>query len=210
MYNVKGKIVIVTQFRKVILMYCTKCGNKNDDSSNFCGNCGATLKNAEKNGVNYIEPDKSNQQQQNYSPYNPQQNINADQNSNYGQPNYNQRLNQNANFNQNRNTSRFNPMAIAGFITSCGCVLFGGLAGFVGLILSLVGFHQTIVREEKGKGFAVAGIIIGCLSVAVTILLIIYILNANPYEFRNFLNDYYDEFDYGTSAVKDLFSMLKQ
>lgn len=190
-------------------MYCTKCGNKNDDSSNFCGYCGAVLKSVNENGVSYIEPDAYNQQQD-ISSNNTQQNINADQNSNYGQPNYNQRLNQYGNYNQNQNNPapRFNPMAIAGFITSCGCVLFGGLAGLVGLILSLVGFHQTIVREEKGKGFAVAGIIIGCLSVAVTILLIIYILNANPYELRSFLNDYYDEFDYGTSAVKDLFSMI--
>ena len=182
-------------------MYCTKCGNKNDDSSNFCGYCGAILKGADKNGIPYREPDVNNQQNQNENLNNAQKNVYADQNINYNHPmNYNQ--------NQNTPTSRFNPMAVAGFITSCGCILFGGLAGLVGLILSLIGFHQTSVREEKGKGFAVAGIILGCLSVAVTILLIIYVINASPYELRNFLNDYYDEFNYGTTAVKELFSMI--
>ncbi len=195
-------------------MYCTKCGNKNDDSSNFCGYCGAILKSANENGVPYGEPDVNNQQNQDTSSYNPQQNGYANQNLNYEQqPYYNQSLNkQYVKFNQNQNknvpASRYNPMAIAGFITSCGCVLFGGLAGLVGLILSLIGFHQTSVREEKGKGFAVAGIILGCLSVSATILLIIYVVNANPYELRHFFDDYYNEFDYGTSAVKDLFSMI--
>ncbi len=184
-------------------MYCTKCGNKNDDSSNFCGYCGAVLKSADPNGILYREPDVNNQLTQESGSFNTQQNG-------YAEQNYNQNTNYNRtpNYNQNMPTSRYNPMAIAGFITSCGCILFGGLAGFVGLVLSLIGFHLTNVRGEKGKGFAIAGIIIGCLSVAVTILLVIYILNANPYELRQFIDEYYDEFNYGTSAVKELFSMI--
>ena len=185
------------------IMYCTKCGNKNDDSSNFCGYCGAVLKSADPNGILYREPDVNNQLTQESGSFNTQQNG-------YAEQNYNQNTNYNRtpNYNQNMPTSRYNPMAIAGFITSCGCILFGGLAGLVGLILSLIGFHQTSVREEKGKGFAIAGIIIGCLSVAVTILLIIYIANADPYELRRFIDDFYYEYDYGTPAVKGLFSIF--
>lgn len=184
-------------------MYCTKCGNKNDDSSNFCGYCGAILKSADINGIPYREPDVNNQQIQESGSFNTQQNG-------YAEQNYNQNTNYNRtpNYNQNMPTSHYNPMAIAGFITSCGCILFGGLAGFVGLVLSLIGFHLTNVRGEKGKGFAIAGIIIGCLSVAVTILLIIYIANADPYELHRFLDDFYYEYDYGTSAAKGLLSFI--
>lgn len=186
-------------------MYCTKCGNKNDDSSNFCGYCGAILKSADPNGIPYREPDVISQQNQETSSFNAEQNG-------YAEQNYNQNTNYNRtpNYNQNQNVpaSRYNPMAIAGFITTCGCILFGGLAGFIGLVLSLIGFHQTNVRGDKGKGFAIAGIIIGCLSVAVTILLVIYIVNADPYELHRFLDDFYYEYDYGTSAVKELFSIF--
>lgn len=171
-------------------MYCTKCGNKNEDGNNFCGYCGAALKSANQNGTPYVEPDVNNQQNQNTNPY-----YNNQQNGYYNQY-------------PKEPIKRNNSFALAGFIVSCGGIAFGGLAGLVGIILSLIGFHQTNVRNEKGKGFAVAGIIIGCLFVCVTILLIIYMCNASPYELRRFFNDYYYEFDYGTSAVKDLLSTL--
>lgn len=171
-------------------MYCTKCGNKNDEGSSFCGICGTPLV-KENNNVSslYINPDLNNQYSQNTNNYN--------------------NVQQNGYYNQNANPSRLNSIALAGFITSCGCILFGGLAGLVGLILSLVGFHQTRVRGERGKGFAVAGIVIGCLSVAATILLIIYICNLDSYELRRFLDGYnYYDFDNGSYAAKALISML--
>lgn len=167
-------------------MYCTKCGNKNDDSSNFCGVCGASLVKNEAN--NYQANENIDMNNQNYQNTNP--NYSTQQ---YGY--YNQ--------NPNNPESRINAMALAGFITSCGFILFGGLAGLVGLILSLIGFHQTRMRNQRGKGFAVAGIIIGCLTVALTILLFIYISNADPYELRRYLDHYYD-FDSAIFTAKAL------
>lgn len=170
-------------------MYCTKCGNKNDDGSSFCGNCGAALVSNDNNNSAYAASDMNNQ-------YNPNvQNVNT-----YCNPQQNGYYNQA----QNNSYSKMNSMALAGFIVS----FFFGL---VGLILSLIGFHQTRVRGERGKGFAIAGIVIGCLSVISTIWIIIFIVTAEPYELRNYLNDYhyYYDYNYGTAAVKELFSTFK-
>lgn len=146
---------------KVIIMYCTKCGNKNDESSSFCGFCGAPLvKDNENTSSSYVNPDLNNQY------------LNTNNYNNVGQNGY-------YNQNQNANSSRINSIALAGFITSCGCVFLYGLAGLVGLILSLVGFYQTSVKGERGKGFAIAGIVIGCFSIAATILVIILFCNVD-------------------------------
>lgn len=169
-------------------MYCTKCGNKNDDGSSFCGNCGAALINNDINNSAYSGSDMNNQYNSN------SQNANTY----YNPP-------QNGYYNQapNNPSSKINSMALAGFIVS----FFFGL---IGLILSLIGFHQTRVRGERGKGFAIAGIVIGCLSVISTIWLIIFVVTAEPYELHNFYNNYYYYNNgYGTAAVKQLLSMFK-
>lgn len=175
-------------------MYCTKCGNKNDDNSSFCGVCGAPLAKNNQNNLSYVNTNTNNQYNQNINPY------------------YNQSQNSYYNKTPNNSGSKMNAMALAGFITSCGCIFFWGFAGLVGLILSLIGFNQTRERGERGKGFAIAGIIIGCMSIIVTILAVIYIANTSSYElhriFRDFYYDNYDYYDYGTVAVKELFSMI--
>lgn len=172
-------------------MYCTKCGNKNDDNGRFCVVCGTPLANNNQNNSSYVNVNANNQYNQNINPY-----YNQLQNSYYNQI-------------PNSPDSKMNAMALAGFITSCGFVLFWGFAGLVGLILSLIGFNQTRERGERGKGFAIAGIIIGCMSIIVTILAVIYIANASSYELHRIFRDfYYDYYDHGTAAVKELFSMI--
>lgn len=167
-------------------MYCTKCGNKNDDNSSFCGICGAPLVNVNQNNSSYSNTNMNNQYNQNVNPY------------------YNQSQNGYWNPVQNNSVSKLNAMALAGFIVS----FFFGL---VGLILSIIGFHQTRVRGERGKGFAIAGIVLGCLSVISTIWIIIFICTADTYELRRFLNDFYGmyDYDYGISAAKELLSIFK-
>ena len=69
-----------------------------------------------------------------------------------------------------------NTLALSGFIVSlCSLLInFAGIVGLVGTILSAIGLAQ-VKTKGKGKGFAIAGLIIG-------IIIIIYgiysIINA--------------------------------
>ncbi len=57
--------------------------------------------------------------------------------------------------------SKYNKVAIIGFILSLISILGVGLAGLVGLILGIVSLVQIKHTHEKGKGLAIAAIIIG-------------------------------------------------
>ena len=76
-------------------------------------------------------------------------------------------------------SSNYNGLSIAGFSLSCAALLssiflFGlflfGLPGVVGLILSIVGLCQCNKRSEKGRGLAIAGIVIGAVLTLLMIL----------------------------------------
>lgn len=66
---------------------------------------------------------------------------------------------------------RWNGMAIAGFV----CSFF---VAIVGLILSIIGFNQIKKTGEKGRGLAIAGIIIGGISVALEAIFIFVIIGG--------------------------------
>lgn len=68
-----------------------------------------------------------------------------------------------------------NAMAVAGFVVACVSVFFNfwGLAGAVGLILSIVGYSQIQRTHEGGRGLAVAGIVIGAIGVFLGLLSLI-------------------------------------
>ena len=71
-------------------------------------------------------------------------------------------------------SANYNGLSIAGFSLSCAAIIFNflfGLPGIVGLILSIVGLCQCNKRSEKGRGLAIAGIVIG----AVLTLLMIFV-----------------------------------
>lgn len=63
-------------------------------------------------------------------------------------------------------SSKWNGMAIAGFV----CSFFFSL---IGLVLSIIGYSQTKKSGERGGDFALAGIIISAVSLALSILAII-------------------------------------
>lgn len=75
---------------------------------------------------------------------------------------------------KNNNQTSTNGFAIAGFIVSlCSLIInFGGVVGLVGAILSGVGLSQ-VKTKGKGKGLAIAGIIIGIVSIVYGIFTII-------------------------------------
>lgn len=72
-----------------------------------------------------------------------------------------------------------NGLAVAGFVTGLSSLLinFMGLVGLVALILSAVGLTKTGPGKDKGRGMAVAGLILGIISVIYGIFQIIYYAN---------------------------------
>ena len=62
-----------------------------------------------------------------------------------------------------------NLSCVVGFSLSCVSFLlnFFGLTALAGLILSVTGLRQLPVRNERGKGFAVAGIALAVVSLLV-------------------------------------------
>ena len=62
--------------------------------------------------------------------------------------------------------AKTNGLAIAGFVCSF-------VAQIVGLVLSIIGLVQIKKSGEKGRGLAIAGIIISAVGIFLTILIII-------------------------------------
>lgn len=68
---------------------------------------------------------------------------------------------------ENNNTQgSTNSLAVAGFVVSlCSLLInFAGIVGLVGTILSAIGLAQ-VKTKGKGKGMAIAGLIIGIISI---------------------------------------------
>ena len=76
---------------------------------------------------------------------------------------------------ENNNQQSSNGLAVAGFVVSlCSLLInFGGIVGLVGTILSAVGLSK-VKTTGKGKGMAIAGLIIGIISIVYGIYSIFY------------------------------------
>lgn len=61
------------------------------------------------------------------------------------------------------NNAKLNIMALIGFVIGCVSIFlnFWGIVGIVALVFSIVGLVQINNTNEKGKGFAIAGIALG-------------------------------------------------
>ncbi len=91
-------------------------------------------------------------------------------------------MEENENLNNNTQTST-NGFAIAGFVVSlCSLIInFGGIVGLVGTILSGVGLLQ-VKTKGKGKGLAIAGLIIGIISIVYGVYSIVTTLNGGLFD----------------------------
>ncbi len=80
----------------------------------------------------------------------------------------------------NENVVENNKLALAGFIVSIiSCILpFAGIIGMIGAILSGIGLFQITNGNEKRKGLAIAGLIIGILRVIYGFYIIINLNNS--------------------------------
>ena len=130
-------------------MFCPNCGRQLPDTAVFCPSCGATMAKSQEphneyrqNTYQQHQPHQQHQQHQPHASHTPQNLYRA------GKP-------------------PLNIMAIVGFIIGCVSVLisFWGIYGTVALVLSLVGLVQINNNGGGGKGLAIAGMVMGAVSV---------------------------------------------
>ena len=67
--------------------------------------------------------------------------------------------------------ARWNGMAIAGFV----CSFF---ACVVGLVLSIIGLKQVNETGERGRGLAIAGIVIGAVNTVLSVLVVVFVVHV--------------------------------
>lgn len=83
-----------------------------------------------------------------------------------------------------------NGLAIAGFVVSLVSIFFNFycITGIVGIILSVIGLKKSSELEGKGKGMAIAGIILGVVGIVIGIIAIVTIVSL----FSNGANELID------------------
>lgn len=74
---------------------------------------------------------------------------------------------------------KINGLCLAGFLVSLISLLINlwGIVGITGTVLSAVGLNSLNEEKETGQGFAIAGMIIGVVSVAYAIVLIVSMMS---------------------------------
>lgn len=83
-----------------------------------------------------------------------------------------------------RNNNGMNRFAILGFIFSM-CSFF--ISPALGLVFSIIGLIQTKKNKARGKGFAIAGIIVSGIAMLINLVMVVYIL-LHPELLDSFLN----------------------
>lgn len=62
---------------------------------------------------------------------------------------------------QSKSEQKYNKLAVTGLVLSIIAIFGVGLAGIAGFILGIVGLVQIRHTHEKGKGLAIAAVIVG-------------------------------------------------
>lgn len=136
------------------MKFCPNCGSEVQDGASFCTSCGGKLP----------QDESLNQENSGDSIFGFE-----DQSTNSNPTYNNQNTYQNQTTNQNQNNAQVEPqktnsMCLVGFILS----FFFSL---IGIIVSCVGLSQLKKNpNEKGKGMAIAGIVIGSVGLVFQII----------------------------------------
>jgi Domain of unknown function (DUF4190) len=72
--------------------------------------------------------------------------------------------------------ARTNPLAIASLCCGIGQILLGLLAGIPALILGIIALGQIRTRGERGRGLAIAGIVLSSIGIALFIVVIVVVV----------------------------------
>lgn len=72
-----------------------------------------------------------------------------------------------------REKEKWNALALTGFILAVISMVidFYGIVGITGFVLSIVGFFQVRSRGGRGRGLAIAGIVMGAVAIIYAFLL---------------------------------------
>lgn len=152
------------------MKFCSNCGNELKENAKFCASCGTpvteeTKKVEEKidEALNDVVAEVNNESNKEVVK-DVQENVVVTNNSDSVQVGITEKT--------AINEQKTNTMSLVGFILSivsivCCCCSFSGLA----LILSIIGLIQINKTNEKGKGFAITGIVVGGIGVILLIIL---------------------------------------
>ena len=154
-------------------MYCPHCGKELDEGVNFCPNCGAKTQQ-----VSGSEPNEPNEEKDEFFDA-PPASVSV----------HEQRTVEHEQTAPER-TARVNVLAIVGFALSIAGYLLGGsswilciftvLVSVAGLVCSSLGLVRCKRNGAKGKGFAIAGIVVGAVGIVVNLtMMIIFIVNPH-------------------------------
>ncbi|MCD7727874.1 MAG: DUF4190 domain-containing protein [Ruminococcus sp.] len=143
------------------MKFCKNCGAQIEDAAAFCPNCGTTV--AEEPDVTASSEPQFNE----YQPTQPAQPVQPDyqQYQQYQQPGV-------------YPEGKLNGLAVAGFVVSLVSLFICGISSIVGLILSAIGLMQINKNvqqgiPQRGKGMAIAGLVIGIVGAALVLISII-------------------------------------
>jgi hypothetical protein len=179
-------------------MFCESCGSFIPDGQSFCSNCGAAAPQPVQPAPQPVQPAAQPVQPLQGVPVTPQP---AYQEPVYQQPAYAQPVAVTATAATAATAKRKNGMATAGMIFGilavCFCwipvfnIFITPTLGLLGLIFSIVGL---VKKNVKGKGMAIAGIILSVLSTIFVVLYYVYIYSviASSPEYDE-LTEYWDE-----------------
>ena len=180
------------------MAYCPNCGFYCNDGAKFCGNCGGTLMPSQP-AVPVTNP-QSQQQPQLQPQQLPQQQpqMQPQPQPVYQQPVYQapvqqavqqspvqQQLQPAVQPVQNAPKVKGNGLCTAGFVLSLLGIFLVGLTTLFGLLFSIIGLITAGKKKQKGKGKAIAGIVMSVLTIAG--LTCAYVFLANPFM------DYYEK-----------------
>ena len=132
--------------------FCLHCGSKISEGEKFCANCGASTEDARVVNNGQVAQSEGNV-------------IN----------NETQNSTNNTQSTSIENKTGTNPLAIASFVCSLVGLLVAGIwMGIIAISFSVAAKRQLkVYKNQKGNGFATAGLVIGIVDIAFVILGII-------------------------------------
>ena len=168
-------------------MFCPNCGTQNPDGTSFCSNCGSPLTSnvnpapapapAPVTPVTPVAPVAPAPAPAPVAPVAPVAPA--------PQPAPSYTPNQQPVTAIQPQTNGTNGLCLAGFIISLVSIVLGGSLSLISLILCIIGVNSAGKKNQKGKGQAIAGIIISAVLVLIWIFAIIFGVGRYMEEARN-------------------------